>query len=73
MKTSPHSLTETEAERIVKGTLFQLTESVYYVGQDRQFTELNFDAVLSELHDNPAFREAWLLLGQASIDDGDEG
>lgn len=68
MTTTPHSLTETEAERIVKDTLFQLTESVYYVGQDRQFTELNFDAVLSELHDNDTFREAWLLLGKASIE-----
>lgn len=63
-------LTETEAERIVKSVLDQLTGRVYYIGSDRHVIELNFQAVLSELSDNPQFREAWLLLGQASIDEG---
>jgi hypothetical protein len=60
-------LTEADAERIVKGVLDQLTERVYFVGTDRHVTELNFQAVLSELSDNPQFREAWLLLGQAEV------
>jgi hypothetical protein len=60
-------LTEADAERIVKGVLDQLTERVYFVGQDRHVVELNFQAVMAELSDNPQFREAWLLLGQAAV------
>jgi hypothetical protein len=67
MKNPSSRLTEADAERVVKSVLDQLTERVYFVGANQHVTELNFQAVLAELSDNPQFREAWLLLGQAAF------